>query len=177
MSAWRGTDIYRNGTEITSTASTTYLDTGLTTSTVYEYAVTAYDAAGNVSPQTSVAVTTLAQNPVVPVTPPPVVAANPTTTPPVSTPPPVTTPPVTPPPTPTFVFTTLLSFGSRGTAVQNLQLVLIQQGDLGANYATGYLGRSPRERCSNSSAYRASFAPEVPMPRDGAWWACGRGGR
>jgi chitodextrinase len=137
--------IYRNGSQIGTTASSSYQDLGLATNTTYLYALKAYDAAGNISPQQSIAATTLVNNPVVPVTVPP---ANPvTTTPPPYTPPVVTSPsPTTPTPTPSpspisgYTFTTLLSFGLRGTAVQNLQAVLIQQGDLGSAYATGYFG-------------------------------------
>ncbi len=46
-----GYKIYRGGTQIATTASTSYTDTGLTANTIYSYTVAAYDAAGNVSSQ------------------------------------------------------------------------------------------------------------------------------
>jgi chitodextrinase len=46
--------IYRNGSPLTGTTSqTTYSDTGLSPSTTYTYTVAAYDAAGNVSKQST----------------------------------------------------------------------------------------------------------------------------
>ncbi|MHB8710559.1 MAG: glycoside hydrolase family 5 protein [Minisyncoccota bacterium] len=50
-----GYRIYRNGTQITTTTGTSYSDTGLTISTAYSYTIAAYDAAGNVSTQSSAA--------------------------------------------------------------------------------------------------------------------------
>ncbi|WP_153538391.1 glycoside hydrolase family 6 protein [Streptomyces sp. RB17] len=44
-----GYDVYRAGTKVGSTTSTSFTDTGLTASTVYTYTVKAKDAAGNVS--------------------------------------------------------------------------------------------------------------------------------
>jgi chitodextrinase len=44
-----GYKIYRNGSQVATTAGTSYQDTGLTASTSYTYAVAAYDAAGNTS--------------------------------------------------------------------------------------------------------------------------------
>lgn len=56
-----GYRIYRNGTQIASTGSTSYSDTGLAASTGYTYTVAAYDAAGNTSSQSSsISATTLA---------------------------------------------------------------------------------------------------------------------
>jgi chitodextrinase len=56
-----GYKIYRNGTQIANTTATSYSNTGLTASTSYTYAVSAYDTAGNVSGQSaSVSTTTLA---------------------------------------------------------------------------------------------------------------------
>jgi len=48
-----GYRIYRGGTQITTTSNTTYQDTGLSSSTTYSYTVSAYDAAGNESVQSS----------------------------------------------------------------------------------------------------------------------------
>ncbi len=58
-----GYKVYRNGMEINDTASTSYTDTGLVSGTTYHYTVSAYDAAGNMSAQTSIiSVTTLTVN-------------------------------------------------------------------------------------------------------------------
>jgi hypothetical protein len=56
-----GYNVYRNGIRAASvTTGTSYSDTGLNPSTTYTYTVAAYDAAGNVSPQsTSASATTL----------------------------------------------------------------------------------------------------------------------
>jgi len=48
-----GYKIFRDGTEIASSSSTTYSDTGLSPSTTYQYTVTAYDEAGNESSQSA----------------------------------------------------------------------------------------------------------------------------
>jgi chitodextrinase len=50
-----GYDIYRNGSQVGSSTSTSYSDTGLTASTAYSYTVKAKDAAGNVSAASSTA--------------------------------------------------------------------------------------------------------------------------
>lgn len=56
-----GYKILRDGTQIATSATNTYTDTGLTASTSYTYAVVTYDAAGNNSAQsTSASATTLA---------------------------------------------------------------------------------------------------------------------
>lgn len=56
-----GYDVYRNGTLLGSTTSTTYAVTGLTASTTYTFNVRSKDAAGNVSANSNtVSVTTLA---------------------------------------------------------------------------------------------------------------------
>jgi len=56
-----GYKVYRGGVQIGTTAGTTYNNTNLSASTSYSYAVIAYDAAGNVSSQsTSVSATTKA---------------------------------------------------------------------------------------------------------------------
>jgi RHS repeat-associated protein len=49
----QGYRIYRGGTLIATTASTTFANTGLTASTLYSYTVSAIDGAGNASAQTS----------------------------------------------------------------------------------------------------------------------------
>ncbi|MEK7201106.1 MAG: LamG-like jellyroll fold domain-containing protein, partial [Patescibacteria group bacterium] len=48
-----GYRIYRNGTQIATTATNSYSDTSLTPSTTYSYTVAAYDLAGNTSVQSS----------------------------------------------------------------------------------------------------------------------------
>ncbi|WP_187658327.1 GEVED domain-containing protein, partial [Flavobacterium macrobrachii] len=56
-----GYDVYRNGTLLGSTTTTTYAVTGLTASTTYTFNVRAKDAAGNISVNSNtVSVTTLA---------------------------------------------------------------------------------------------------------------------
>jgi chitodextrinase len=50
-----GYNIYRNGMQTGSSITTSYSDTGLTASTTYSYTVTAYDAAGNESAQSTAA--------------------------------------------------------------------------------------------------------------------------
>jgi cellulose 1,4-beta-cellobiosidase len=56
-----GYDVFRAGTKVGSTASTSFTDTGLTASTAYSYTVKAKDAAGNVS-TASAAVTATTQS-------------------------------------------------------------------------------------------------------------------
>ena len=54
-----GYNVYRNGARIATLTGRSYADTSLTNATTYSYTVNAYDAAGNVSAQsTAVAVTT-----------------------------------------------------------------------------------------------------------------------
>lgn len=54
-----GYRIYRNGTQVGTTAALRYIDAGLTGSTTYTYTVSAYDAAGNASePSAPTAATT-----------------------------------------------------------------------------------------------------------------------
>ncbi|HSZ28424.1 MAG TPA: fibronectin type III domain-containing protein, partial [Pseudonocardiaceae bacterium] len=48
-----GYDIYRNGTLVGTSTSTSYTDTGLSASTSYTYTVAAYDAAGDTSAKSS----------------------------------------------------------------------------------------------------------------------------
>ena len=55
-----GYHVYRNGTKILTTTSTSAVNQGLTAATTYSYTVTAYDAAGNVSlASTAASATTL----------------------------------------------------------------------------------------------------------------------
>jgi hypothetical protein len=53
-----GYKIYRNGSQIGTSVLTNYFDTSLSASTSYTYTVTAYDAAGNTSAQSSPALAT-----------------------------------------------------------------------------------------------------------------------
>jgi len=70
-----GYKVYRNGTQAGTTGSTSFTDTGLAASTTYAYTVSAYDAAGNNSSQSSpTSGTTL---PTSDVTPPSVAITNP----------------------------------------------------------------------------------------------------
>ena len=48
-----GYKVYRNGTQVNTSATNSYSDTGLTASTTYTYTVSAYDAAGNNSAQSA----------------------------------------------------------------------------------------------------------------------------
>src|SRR5439155_1244205 len=51
--------VRRNGTQVATPATTSFVDSGLSAGTTYTYAVAAEDVAGNVSPNsTSVSVTT-----------------------------------------------------------------------------------------------------------------------
>lgn len=123
--------IYRNGGQIATTASSSYTDTGLTANTTYEYGVSAYDKANNISAKTTVAITTPATHP-----------PTPAPTPVVATPPPTPAPSAATQPTATanITLTTNLYFGTRNTQVTALQSFLIANGYLGSSYATGYFG-------------------------------------
>ena len=55
-----GYRVFRNGMQKATTSATSYIDTGLTASTTYTYAVSAYDAAMNSAQSSSVGVITLA---------------------------------------------------------------------------------------------------------------------
>jgi chitodextrinase len=55
-----GYKIYRNGSQIASTTSLNYSDTGLSPSTTYSYTVEAYDAAGNTAMSSAVSASTQA---------------------------------------------------------------------------------------------------------------------
>lgn len=137
--------LYRDGTQIATCTSTSYVDTNLATSTTYEYVIKASDAAGNVSTQASLAIKTLAT--------PAVVVAPVSTTPPVTTQsssPITSTTPVTPvittptqssaPSVAANNFSTALYYGLRSLDVQSLQVFLIGQGDLGVGLNTGFYG-------------------------------------
>ncbi len=59
-----GYDIYRNGVQVGTSTTTSYSDKNLTSSTSYDYAVSAFDAAGNTSLESqSVSATTLGTTP------------------------------------------------------------------------------------------------------------------
>ena len=65
-----GYKIYRNGTQVGTSTSTTYSDSGLTANTTYNYKVAANDAAGNTSAQsTQASATTFAPDTQAPSTP------------------------------------------------------------------------------------------------------------
>src|SRR5436190_629562 len=68
-----GYRVYRNGTQIATTSATSFANTGLSPSTTYSYTVAAYDAAGNLSAQSSSASAT---TPAPPDTTPPAVTIN-----------------------------------------------------------------------------------------------------
>ena len=58
-----GYRIFRNGTQVGTTSATNYTDTGLTPSTTYSYAVSAFDNANNQSPQSSQLVASTSSSP------------------------------------------------------------------------------------------------------------------
>src|SRR5207302_1801753 len=68
-----GYRVYRGGTQIATRSTTSFADTGLSPSTTYNYTVAAYDAAGNLSAQSSSASAT---TPAPPDTTPPSVTIN-----------------------------------------------------------------------------------------------------
>jgi chitodextrinase len=134
-----GYNISNDGTQVGTTAAPPYVDTNLATSTTYTYGVSAYDAAGNTSPQAFVTVTTLSYTPTAPITPPTTTPVyTPTTTPVIATPEPTITTPT--PSNPGFVFSTALYYGLRNTTVITLQNFLIQGQYLGVGYNTGFYG-------------------------------------
>jgi chitodextrinase len=126
----------RNYARVATIASsaTAYADTGLTTSTNYIYTLQAFDAAGNLSSQAALSVSTLATTPA----PLPTSTISSLPTPVVTTP--TTAPAATPAVTVAPVFTLTLSFGMQNSDVKNLQTFLIAQGYLGPGYATGFFG-------------------------------------
>jgi chitodextrinase len=75
-----GYDIYRNGSLISSTSSTSYTDSGLTVSTSYNYTVRAHDASSNNSAQSTVLTASTIADLVAPSTPPSLTSPNQTTT-------------------------------------------------------------------------------------------------
>jgi chitodextrinase len=133
--------LYRNGTQILTTTSTTYVDPNLASNTTYEYIITALDAAGNVSPQASLAVKTLStpaislETSVATTT----VSVNPN---PIPSVPVDNIVPTSPSVAPTAHnnFTTALYYGLRSSGVQALQTFLTQQGYLSSLYDTGFYG-------------------------------------
>src|SRR5881396_3172735 len=72
-----GYRVYRGGTQIATTSTTSFTNTGLSPSTTYTYAVAAFDAAGNLSAQSSAASAT---TPAAPDTTPPTVPTGLTAT-------------------------------------------------------------------------------------------------
>lgn len=64
-----GYRVYRNGAEVGTATATSYSDMAVAAATAYTYQVTAYDAAGNVSPQSTAASATTPAAPIVPSTP------------------------------------------------------------------------------------------------------------
>jgi chitodextrinase len=73
VEAVAGYQVFRNGTQVGTTATTSYTDTGLTPSTTYSYTVAAYDFSNNVSLQSTAMVVTTAA---APQNPPSFVQAN-----------------------------------------------------------------------------------------------------
>ena len=128
-----GYKIYRNGTQIGTSATNSYSDTELSKSTSYAYIVSAYDANGNNSSQSSSASATTNATPIVPSgggggggvscisqTPNPTqVATSTTTTTALSLPESATAIAV-----PQLSFPRALKFGSKGTDVSTLQKTL-----------------------------------------------------
>jgi chitodextrinase len=51
-------NVYRNGTKVGSSTTTSYSDSGLALTTAYTYQISALDAAGNESAKATVLVTT-----------------------------------------------------------------------------------------------------------------------
>ncbi len=133
------TTTFSSNSQILDTTSTSYMDTGLASDTIYVYAVEAYDAAGNLSPQSTVTATTLSSGTIAPTTTSPAVTSNPTAVnPPATTAPTVT---ATAPANNAAVFTTTLYIGLRSDEVKTLQSFLIQEGYLAAGNDTGFFGQ------------------------------------
>ncbi len=130
--AVEGFYVYQDGARIGSTASTTYAVSGLATSTTYQFVVTAYDAAGNVSPPTSAAAKTLSFVPA-PGADPTMNGISPSSA-------TIVSPSGLPPATGTVFFTATLSIGMRHNDVKKLQSFLIRKGYLAQDSATGYFG-------------------------------------
>ncbi|WP_324606673.1 glycoside hydrolase family 6 protein [Kitasatospora azatica] len=57
-----GYNVYRGGSKVATVTSTGYTDTGLTAATAYQYTVSAFDAAGNVSSASAAVTATTASN-------------------------------------------------------------------------------------------------------------------
>lgn len=132
--------IYRDGSQIASTASTTFADTGLASSTSHAYSVAAYDAAGNISAQATIYnAWTLATNPVVVTST--VSAPNSSSPLPSQGAAAPTSAPASAPAAPagSAVFTATLSFGTQNNSVKTLQSFLVQKGYLNAA-PTGFFG-------------------------------------
>ena len=75
-----GYKIYRNGTQVGTSTTTAYTDNGLAPLTVYNYAVAAYDAAGNTSTQATLSNVQTTADTSIPTTPTNVTVGNRTIT-------------------------------------------------------------------------------------------------
>jgi chitodextrinase len=127
--------IYRNGLPLTSTTATSYRNTGLAAGMGYGYYVTAFDAVGNISPGSNQTATSTFP---APASTSSVAANSPTTG--VSPAQSANVASRASATTTSGPFATTLYLGLRGDSVKMLQNVLVAQGDLGANYATGFFG-------------------------------------
>jgi len=58
-----GYNVFRNGTQVSTSTATAYSDIGLSQGTTYSYTVSSFDAAGNISAQSGVSIATTNQAP------------------------------------------------------------------------------------------------------------------
>jgi chitodextrinase len=133
--ATAGYYVHRDNTQIATTASTSYINSGVSSGT-YTYAIAAYDSSENISNQSQ---------PITLVFPPATSAAatQPTSSPVAA----ITTPAitVTPPSQPSLrssnIFTVSLYFGSRNEQIKILQSFLGEKGYFDPANATGFFGK------------------------------------